>query len=113
MQASEKLFLQTVGRFVVQRIAERLMPLSAQIDALKAEVRELQSQVRELEEGGVKYCGVYQRAAIYKRGDCVTYDGSMWVAITAAKPMEVPGKAACWQLSVKHGRDADAGATAA
>jgi hypothetical protein len=113
MQPSEKLFLQTVGRFVANRIAERLMPLSAQIDGLKSEVRELKSQVRELEEGGIRYCGVYQRSTDYRRGDCVTYAGSMWVAITATRPMEAPGKAECWQLAVKHGRDADAGANAA
>src|SRR5690242_497594 len=106
MQPSEKLFLQTVGRFV-QRIAERLMPLSAQIDGLKSEVRELKSQVRELEEGGIKYCGVYQRAAVYKRGDCVTYGGSMWCAMVDVQPMAKPGEAECWQLSMKHGRDAD------
>jgi hypothetical protein len=119
LQPSEKLFLQTVGRFVAERIAERLMPLSAQIDELKSEVRELKSQVRELEEGGIKYCGVYQKAANYKRGDCVSYDGSMWCAITDVNAMEVPGPSNCWQLAVKHGRDgrsrrdADAGVNAA
>ena len=113
MQASEKLFLQTVGRFVAQRIAERLIPLAAQIDGLKAEVRELKSQMREVQEGGVRYCGVYQRAAEYRRGDVISYDGSMWVALRSTDPMEIPGKSACWQLSVKHGRDADTGATAA
>src|SRR5262245_31937183 len=57
MDTSQKAFLQTVGKFVAQRIAEGLMPLSAQIDQLKSEVRELKSQVCELQEGGIKYCG--------------------------------------------------------
>lgn len=109
MQASEKLFLQTVGRFV----AERLKPLHMRILDLENEVRELKSEMRELEAGGIKYCGVYQRAACYKRGDCVTHGDSMWVAITGVPPTQAPGTAECWQLSVKHGRDADAGASAA
>ena len=114
MLPTEKLFLQTVGRFVAQRIGERLLPLQAQVDQLTAEVRDLKSQVRELEEGGIKYCGVYQRAAVYKRGDCVSYGGSMWCAIADVQPTELPpGKSDHWQLSVKHGRDADAGASAA
>lgn len=120
MTPDEKNFLQTVGRFVQQRIkawtapiTERAVKLQAQIDQLQLQVRELKSQVRELEEGGIKYCGIYQRAAVYKRGDCVTYGGSMWCAVTDVQPMEWPGKADCWQLSVKHGRDADAGVNAA
>ena len=94
-------------------IAQRLMPLQAQIDQLELQVRDLKSQVRELEEGGIKYCGIYQRAAVYKRGDCVTHGGSMWCALTDVEPTDAPGKADCWQLSVKHGRDADAGVNAA
>jgi hypothetical protein len=34
------------------------------------------------------------------------------LAVAEVHPMEWPGKSDCWQLSVKHGRDADAGAAA-
>jgi hypothetical protein len=106
MQPSEKLFLQTVGRFV----AERLRPLHARILDLENQVRELQSEVRELEAGGIKYCGVWQKACSYKRGTCITHAGSMWVAVTDVQPMQAPGADQAWQLAVKRGRDADTGA---
>lgn len=96
MQASEKLFLQTVGRFV----AERMKPLQLRI-------AQLETQVRELKEAGIRYCGTYQRAIDYKRGDLVSHDGSMWIVVAdAAKALEIPGKSPSWQLCVKAGRDA-------
>src|SRR6478672_12929894 len=98
MQASEKLFLQTVGRFIAERykqwaapVEQRMLLMQGHIDRLQQQVSELKSQVRELEEGGIKYCGIYQRAGEYKRGDCVTHGGSMWCAIADVQPMQSPG----------------------
>lgn len=107
MQPSEKLFLQTVGRFVV----ERMKPLHARILDLENEVRELKSEMRELEKGGVRFCGVWQRAMDYKRGSMVTHDGATWTVVAdEAKAMERPGTSQAWQLCEKSRRDAGANA---
>ena len=90
-----QVFLPTVGKFV-----------AAQVAPLKDEIAKLKAQVAEIQEGGVKYCGVYQRGNEYQRGQLVSADGSLWCAIANAKPLEIPGKAACWQLAVRAGRDA-------
>ena len=68
--------------------------------------RPLRERIVELEKRGVNYCGVYQRATVYRRGDIVTADGSMFVAITDVQPGEEPGKGGNWQLAVKRGADA-------
>lgn len=48
--------------------------------------------------------GVFKEGTEYVRGDCVTWDGSSWIAQekTIAKP-DGGGKA--WRLAVKHGRN--------
>jgi hypothetical protein len=58
---------------------------------------------------GLRFCGVYQRAAEYQRGDAVTADGSLFIALTD-NPQGDPGGSNDWQLAVKRGRDGkDAG----
>lgn len=55
------------------------------------------------------YCGVYDAARVYDKGNVCTYDGSMWVAKerTSIKPDELSAHGQrAWQLCVKHGRDA-------
>jgi hypothetical protein len=119
MRTSEKtLFMQTVGKFVVQKIAAMLSPIDERINKLEtalaaqikwadietlinARIETLAERIEALEMHGIRYVGVYQRAADYKRGDVVTYDGAMWVAIMDAPPNEIPGHSVCWQLSVK------------
>jgi hypothetical protein len=86
----QKVFLKTVGEFILEQIAKATEPLAARIAAL--------------ESTGIKYCGAYQRAGDYARGSVVTYDASMWVAVCTTPPMEVPGKSLCWQLCVKSQR---------
>jgi hypothetical protein len=66
-----------------------------------------------LESGGIRYCGVYQRAASYRRGDITTYDGSMWCAVDDVAPSNQPGKSAAWQLCCRAGRDGKDGKAAA
>ena len=59
----------------------------------------LRERIIELEKRGVSYCGIYQRAAVYRRGDICTVDGSMYVAINNVEPGEEPGKGGNWVLS--------------
>ena len=65
----------------------------------------LRERIIELEKRGVSYCGIYQRAAVYRRGDICTVDGSMYVAINNVEPGEEPGKGGNWVLAVKRGSD--------
>lgn len=66
-------------------------------------VEPLRARILELEKGGVKYCGVHQRALDYKRGSLVTHEGSAWCALVDTR--DVPGRSDAWQLAVKAGRD--------
>lgn len=72
---------------------------------LKQEIDELKGRIAELEAGGIRYCGIYQRASAYKRGSVVTHQGSMFVAVVDVGPNEVPLLSQSWQLSAKKGRD--------
>lgn len=95
----QKNLLSSIGKFVRDEIGKAVEPLKARI--------------AELESKGIAYVGTYQRAAEYRRGDVVSFDGAMWVATCATPPHEVPGKSVCWQLSVKssnNGRRAHADA---
>ena len=59
---------------------------------VEAQVKPLRERIEALEASGIKYVGVYQRAAEYKRGDVVSHEGSMWVATCAVTLHETPGK---------------------
>jgi hypothetical protein len=89
-----KELLPTIGRYV-----------AAQVRPLKDQIAKMKLQIEELQAGGVKFCGTYQRAIPYKRGDQVVYDGSGWVAVTDIKPLEIPGKFAGWHVFARGGRD--------
>jgi hypothetical protein len=84
-----KELLPTIGRYV------------------EAQLKPLRERIAALETKGIKFCGTYQRAAEYRRGDVTNYEGAMWVATCDTPPQEVPGKSVCWQLSVKsmNGKD--------
>lgn len=49
------------------------------------------------------YRGIHDKEKSYTLGDCVTHDGSTWVA--KEKTTSRPGTDATWQLMVKKGRD--------
>ena len=75
-------------------------------DYVRRAIAPLEKRIAELEKRGVDYKGTYQRAALYRRGDITTFDGSMYVAITDIEPNETPGNGGKWVLAVKRGRDA-------
>jgi hypothetical protein len=84
--------MRALAIFIAERIEQATKPL--------------RERIIELEKRGVDYKGVYQRAALYRRGDIVTHDGSMFVAITDIEPNEAPGNGGAWCLAVKRGQDA-------
>lgn len=79
------LFLQTIGRYVEDRIKLATAPLLKRLEELEAR----------------KFCGVHQRAQSYKAGSQVTHDGALWICIEDAAPNECPGSSLKWQLGVK------------
>lgn len=110
MRTAEKtLMLQTIGRFISDRIFSHVGKLQADIDRLHKEVAELKSWRANAETRGLAYRGVYQKADTYERGDVVTFQGSMWVAIADVGPNEGPSKSDSWVLAVKHGQDGKPG----
>ncbi|MBB2698995.1 UNVERIFIED_ORG: hypothetical protein GGI66_003672 [Rhizobium esperanzae] len=77
------------------------------LDALKSVLLEHQARLDAMESHGVRYCGVYQKALSYRRGDVVTASSSMWTALRDTAEGEQPGKALdAWQLSAKAARPA-------
>lgn len=68
------------------------------------DVRRMNDRLNAIEQKGVSYRGVYQRSEDYKRGDLVTFGGSMWHA--TRNTTDEPGASRDWQLAVKKGRDA-------
>ena len=68
---------------------------------IKDALNPLETRIAQLELHGIQYWGVYQRAAEYKRGDVVSHNGTMWVAITGVPPNENPGVSALWVLADK------------
>lgn len=83
------------------------MLLDTLMDVLKPEIREIKQRLDALEARGVKYVGVFQRAAEYKRGDVVTHANAAWVALKDVPSGTKPGDDAgadFWQLFQKEAR---------
>ena len=77
-----------------------IAPVVARIDRLEKE--------REDEKGigGVRWRGCYKSAEIYRSGELLTHDGSLWVVLrdTAQVPgRPKDGEAPAYQLVVKRG----------
>lgn len=83
--------------------AVRLIETASKV--LMDEIKHLRARVHDLESRGIKYCGTWQKALDYRRGDVVTHAGSAWVALAEQTRAE-PGATGGWQLMVKAGRDA-------
>jgi hypothetical protein len=78
-------------------------------EALESRVKQLEARLAEVETRGIRYLGVWQSAQEYKRGDTVTYDGSMWICVwdtTRARPGAADdSQSRAWTLAVRRGRD--------
>jgi hypothetical protein len=70
-------------------------------------LEELQQKVAALEREpkGLRYCGVWQRAATYERHEGVTHRDCTWVCVADESRGIEPGTAASdWQLIAKGAR---------
>lgn len=65
--------------------------------ALFDRINAVEDKVKEF-----KYCGVWQRAAEYKHGNFVTFEGAVWHCNKATTTK--PGTSEDWTLAVKSGR---------
>jgi hypothetical protein len=78
------------------------------IAALEQKIGELDDKIATLEAQpkGLDYHGRWERAVEYERHAGVTFDGSLWVAVTDRVRGVPPGSdPASWQLAVKRGAD--------
>jgi len=81
-----------LARLVAQGYRECFRPQMKRLDALEGRPE-------------LKYVGTWKAGApVHVPGDCVTYDGSVWIckALTEGRPSE---DFASWQLAVKRGQD--------
>lgn len=99
-RANSKAVLYTQGQH--DMIAEGFGSAFASVALLNDRIKELEDR---LDKPALAYAGVYQRALDYRRGQAVTYKGSLYIALEAAEPGQIPGESAPWQLAVRAGRD--------
>lgn len=99
--AFDKTVRMTQGDFNV--IAAAVQAAAAM--ALNAErvAKDAVRRVEQLEGYGIRYVGVWQRAADYSRGSVVTHAGSAWIAV-AEKTCKEPGDSPDWQLMLRGAR---------
>ena len=90
---TQKAMLAAAGRYIRKLFGE-----------FEPRIASLEKKIADVEQRGVRYRGVYQRSEDYKRGDLVTFDGSMWHA--TRDTTDEPGPSKDWQMAVKKGRDA-------
>ncbi len=76
-------------------IAKRAEPIEARLAAFEA-------RLSGVETKAARYCGVWQRALGYARGDLATHEGSLWSCISDSTTEE-PGTSKAWQLGAKGG----------
>ena len=91
--AQTRTMLQTIGKYVEDRIKLATAPLLKRID--------------ELEKRGIDYRGIYQRAQIYQIGSMVTHDNNLYSCISNAGVNKSPGShPSRWQMALR-GREGD------
>ena len=88
--SDKRVDLQRLMEAISGALIEIIGPLAERVTALEKQVRQ------------VRFCGTYQRALHYERGNLVTFRGSLWSALCdgPGAPGENPAE---WQLAVKNG----------
>jgi hypothetical protein len=85
-----------LAAIIASAVDDAMASRDARIAALEALTKDVMSYKRVWENGGV-----------YKKGDAVTHDGSLWCCVADATRVR-PGLASiesrAWVLAVKHGR---------
>ena len=85
-------------------LEDRLSQTVTAHNAAVGEVKSLRSQLAELkEQKALEYLGTHEQGRHYRKGDFVTYAGSLWHA--NEQTTQKPGDGPAWTLAVKRGRD--------
>ncbi|MGE3875786.1 MAG: hypothetical protein AB7F74_22765 [Parvibaculaceae bacterium] len=84
----------------IEEIDEAFLLMKEYVDKKDAEISD---RLKAIETKSFPYRGVYQASEIYRRGDFVTLQGSMWHCTRDTQ--NKPGASDDWQLAVKAGRD--------
>lgn len=79
---------------------DRITALSAELVKFAKAVASDFGKVKSRTEGVMRYRGVHQRADAYSKGDAVTSDGSLWVALRETSGVK-PGTSDDFQLVAK------------
>lgn len=79
-----------------------------QVDDRSFEVRTVfsdgEERVVKMAVNSIVYHDVWE-AKGYAIGDCVTWDGGLWIARSEASLSDKPGESSAWRLAVKRGRN--------
>jgi hypothetical protein len=81
----------------VEQISERAFRICSRYSS--GRTRESEFKVNSIIDRGV------WEPKAYEIGDCVTYDGCMWIAKAISTEADKPGQSSAWRLSVKRGRN--------
>src|SRR5262245_6135423 len=99
MSPAEKTrFMQTVGKFIGERIGAAIRPLQTRISELEKDNAELKSKLANF-----RYAGVWNEGSKYEIGNFVTDGGSLFHCNHTTTNR--PGKDPAWTLVCKRGAD--------
>jgi hypothetical protein len=80
-----------------------------EIAELRQTAAELKARIGPLvtftQQPFLKDAEVWTMDVSYVAGDCVSHEGSLWIAKQASRDVRPGANPACWRLAVKHGRD--------
>src|SRR5262245_6553137 len=83
-------------------VKQMLAPLEARIALLEngfAATKSLLERVEELELHGIRDMGGWQRPVHYRRGDLVSCNSHIWIAVVDNGPDEEPGTCTKWRMA--------------
>lgn len=75
------------------------------MEEMAERVERLEAGLQDLTDHGIRYVGTWKRDIRYRRGDCVTRDGSIWRALQDNTGDPPDYSASLWELVVRKGRD--------
>jgi len=87
-----------IGEMVARVVSKMLTPSVGRLDELEQRVHALEAR------RGIAYRGVWGPVETYFVNDVITFQGSMWIALSGSTAVR-PGDGRAWQLCVKRGRD--------
>ena len=89
-EADVQAFVNALAPVIKNYVQRSLEPVTKRLDGLE-------------ERGSLEYRGIFEDSTVYRKGDLVTRDGSLWIAKSPTH--ERPGASSDWQLCVKRGQN--------